>query len=310
MGSIANKVAATIVTGVALAAAPSAAYARPAAPGTRAAGVHFIRVPCSAPALVAAINTANGLGTATLRLAARCIYNYAVPAPTLTDALPLVTGNITLLGGPSTTIRRDPAAATDFRLFHVLAAGTLQVRGIFLLNGNPAADGGGAIINDGRLVLSFTTVSGNSAQTGNGGALLNTVGSTALITHSVFSNNATLAGNGGAIDNSGRLSIVESRFSGNNAAGDGGAVNNEAGATVSFVQSTIDHNFATGNGGGLANTGTASLLRSLVVANRATLNGGGIFNTAPGTVSARFSIIRANTPNNCFPLNTVPGCTG
>ncbi len=286
-------IGATVLSVAALTATPTAALS-----------ARVIRVQCSSPALRTAITAANTLGAATLRLAAHCIYNYTDAVPTTENALPLITGNVTLIGGPSTTIRRDPAATTPaFRLFHVLAAGTLRIERIFLLNGIGPTDGGGAITNDGTVVLNFTTLSGNTtAAAGGGGALINTAATArALIAHSVISNNSTIAGNGGGIDNLGGLTLIEDRVSGNNAVGNGGGVATEVGGTTRIVQTTIDHNTATINGGGVFNAGTTSLIRTLVVRNRAVL-GGGVF----GPVTIRGSIIRGNTPDNCSPVN--PAC--
>lgn len=276
-------------------------------PPAQAAAKKVVTVPCSSPALAAAITAAN-LTPATLRLAANCTYDITAPA-TATDALPIITGNVRLVGGPSTTIRRNTAAGA-VRLLEVAAAGTLRIDGIFLLNGTSATTGG-AILNAGALTLNQVTLSGNTAAT-NGGGVENAVGGRVLIFRTIVSGNTALAGAGGGVDNNGSLTFEESRASVNNAisaATGGGGINTALAATSRVIQSTLDHNTTTGTGGGIRNLGTTLVDHTLIERNTATVNGGGIFNLAPGTVTVIVSIIRLNTPNNCFPLNTIAGCT-
>jgi hypothetical protein len=304
MGSFtrtAGAVGAATLAGAALAMTQSPAQAAPR---------KQLSVPCSAPALAAAIVAANATPT-TLFLAANCTYDVTTAA-TATDALPIITGNVRIVGGPSTTIRRNPSAGA-VRIFEVAAGGTLRVDGIFILNGAPAAGvPGGGIQDAGSLTLNQVTLSGNVATGAAGGGLNITATGRALVNRTVVSGNtATGAGSGGGINNSGLLTIDESRLSFNNAGtGGGGGLATQAGATSQVIQSTLDHNTTTGNGGGISNAGTTTLIRTLVERNTAALNGGGVFNVAPGTVTLSGSIIRNNTPNNCFPLNTIPGCTG
>jgi hypothetical protein len=72
-------------------------------------------------------------------------------------------------------------------------------------------------------VLSFTTLSGNTTQSNDGGALHNT--GDALVTNSLFSGNlATAQGgrDGGGIYNAGTLTVLRSRFNGNAGVREGG----------------------------------------------------------------------------------------
>lgn len=297
-------IATAVLGSTALMATPSMAHARPAQ--------RVVFVPCSSSALANAITAANTL-PATLRLSARCVYDLTTSA-TADTALPVITGNVTLAGGPSTTIRRNPAAGA-VRLLEVGTTGSLRVQGVFLLNGAPASGvQGGAILDNGSLTLERVTVRGNTTTGGSGGAIQINPGKNAVISHTVLSANIAGANStGGAIFNSGTLTLSKSRVSANNATNTsvgGGGLFTEGGATSTIVRSTFDHNTATANGGAIHNRGTTSLLRTLVEFNSAGLNGGGIFNLPPGTVTLNISIVRHNTPNNCFPLNTITGCTG
>ena len=272
-------------------------------------GSTAVRVSCDSTALANAVAAANVTPTV-LRLAPFCTYN-------ITAQLPQVTGNVTLVGGPSTVIRHDPATAANFRLLDVAATGRLRIVGIFLRNGNPAGDGGG-IRNAGRLVLNFVTIGNNLAGLpltagGNGGALANLAGAHAVIGHTLITANEavrtlaeTTTGNGGGIYNAGSLRLFESRLVANSATstvgvagtGNGGGINTATGGTSLIIQSTIVENSATNNGGGVFNAGSTTIIRTLVLRNRAT-SGGGVF----GVVTLRRSIVRGNTPDNCVPAN-------
>jgi hypothetical protein len=259
--------------------------------------------------LPTAVTQANGFGTATIRLARNCTY--------ITNATLTFNGaNITILGGPSTAIKANPAAPPG-PILQVNGTAGLRVQGIFILGGNIVGDGG-AIRNDGALVLNYTTLTGNAA-VGSGGALANnTAGSRALIAHSIIKAN-TATGNGGGLINKGILTLFESLVSGNNvtdANGRGGGVFTENGGRTRIIQSTIDKNTANQGGGvdNAATNATTSFYRTLVQQNKARLttatSGGGIFNenATPGSVTLRRTIVRRNTPNNCTP--TIPGCLG
>jgi len=274
----------------------------------QAAAKKIVVVPCSSPALAAAITAANTT-PATLRLAANCTYDVTTAAVAGVDALPIITGNVRLIGGPSTTIRRNPAAGT-VRLLEVATTGTLRIDGIFLLNG-ASPGSGGAIENAGALTLNQVTVSGNTATT-DGGGVNNAFGGRALIFRTIVGQNAAQGGSGGGVNNVGSLTFQESRATANNAISvgtGGGGISNELAATSRLIQSTLDHNTTTGSGGGIRNLGTTLVDHTLIERNTAAVDGGGIFNVPPGTVTVTVSIIRNNTPNNCSPLNTITGCT-
>ncbi len=287
---------ATVLAGAALMTSPASAEA--------AHSARVVRVPCNSAALATAINTANGLGAATLRLASNCVYSITNPADPGVDGLPAITADVALIGGVSTTIRRDPAASTTFRVIDVASTGTLHARNLFIVGGVAPNDGGG-ILNNGIAVLSFVTLAGNRS-TDFGGGFFNGTGATAQISDSVIKANAAGLG-GGGFDNAGRLTVFGSRLTANNATNGGGG-STDASGTTRVIRSTIDRNFAAGGGGGLQGGGTTSIDRVLVVHNRAS-TGGGIF-VSGGTVTTTNSIIRTNIPDNCSPAGSVLGCFG
>jgi hypothetical protein len=267
-----------------------------------ASGPRVVKVSCSAAALAASITAANTV-PAVLRLTARCTYNITTPA-TAATGLPTITGNVTLIGGPGTTIRRAPGAAL-FRILDVAAGGTLRVTGTSILNGSIAGLGGG-IQNAGTLVLRHVTMAGNAG--GNGGAIANSAPGTATISRSLINANSTTGVGGGGFINFGMLTVYGTVLSGNTAPINGGAMNTQPGGTTRLIRVTVDHNTSGGLGGGLSNLGTTSLNRTLVSANRGS-SGGGIA-TGNTNVTLVRSIVRNNIPDNCNPLNTIPGCVG
>ncbi|MCO6008340.1 hypothetical protein NE236_25510 [Actinoallomurus purpureus] len=290
-----------VLSGAALAATmPSTAQAQPAAEPHQT-----ITLPCSGSALAIAVNAANAI-PATLRLAPKCSYKITA---TLT-----VSGDVTLLGGPGTAIR--PATAFTGRLLDVTSTGRLSVRGVSILSGKGnSGDEGIGIRNAGNLVLNFVTISGNTANNGNGAALSNLQNASASISHTlIIGNNATGSsgagtGSGGGVINRGTLTITDSRLSANTVADGGGAIDTLPTGNTHIAQSTLDHNVAGGNGGGLFNSGITSLDHTLVVRNHAGVTGGGVFQNS-GTITVNQSIISDNTPNNCAPAGSVPTCSG
>jgi len=84
---------ATVLAGIALGAMPPSAQATPGP-------AKVVNVACDPDALVTAIRTANGIGVARLLLSSHCVYNY-VTATDPGDALPIIRGDVTLVGGSS-----------------------------------------------------------------------------------------------------------------------------------------------------------------------------------------------------------------
>jgi hypothetical protein len=298
MGSfprITGGVGATVLAGVALGAVPSSAQAMPGL-------VKDVQVSCSPDALVTAIETAKGIGAARLLLSPNCVYSYTT-ATAPGDALPTITGDITLVGGPDTTIRRDPTAPTAFRVLEVASGATLHVRGISILDGSTAALGGG-ILNAGTVVLEHTILGDNRA--GNGGAFANTQGANATISLSLLKANSTTGVGGGGILNSGTLTVFKSILTGNSAPINGGGLNTQASGVSHLIESTVKNNTSGSLGGGISNLGTTTLDRVLVTGNKGSAGGG--IATGNANVTIQNSLIRNNIPDKCSPMSTIPGC--
>lgn len=294
-------------------------------------------IPCDVTALNNAIIAANNnTGPQTIRLARKCVYNVLTPASTGglgANALPKITGTVTLLGN-QTTIRRDPDAADSFRIAQIDGPnGRLTVEGVTATGGgyldyagtylptdggtlilrrstvtNSTANQGGAIyVNQGSTLEIYDSVLRDSAAQ-RGGAISNGPGSTTLLQKTrVLGNQATELG-GGIFTAGTSLTIKNSHIGGNRAFQQGGGIYNDR-APMNISSTTIANNRAGDLGGGIANDGTTTLTNSQVRHNVA-LNGGGVWQgadaSALGLVNSR---IVDNTPNNCRPVGAVPGCT-
>ncbi|MEU6218392.1 hypothetical protein ABZ845_12870 [Streptomyces sp. NPDC047022] len=227
-------------------------------------------VGCTDADLIAAINASNGMaGGDTLSLASYCVY-------TLTDAdgtLPTITQPLTVHGN-NATIRRDPAATTQFRIFAV-GASSLTMDTLTVMNGDATStggDGGGVLLSTANGSLSTTDVNfqGNVAE--NGGAVATT-------------DDATVSLTGGALTD-------------NRADGDGGAVYGTAAGTVTLSSVTVQRNRAASEGGGvsLTNFNATNITNSVISDNTAVEDGGGV--QYGGSTSSTLSISGSRITDN------------
>jgi hypothetical protein len=295
-------VAVAALAGVGLATVPSAAHAMPTA---------VVAVSCNTPALIAAITAANAATSQTLKLATNCTYDLTTAAQVGTrgpDGLPIITGNITLIGR-NTTIRRN--AVAQFRIIEVAAGAGLYLRRITITGGDAGANTGGGILNArGRVLLFQSLVFGNSAD--NGGGISNDSGSLRLVSSTVRNNTTDAGGGGGGIYNDGALLVKYSRVNSNRANTNGGGIFNELGGRALLYRSDVVGNISVVNGGGIYNGAGGNVRGDLVrISFNGAVTGGGVYNAAsPGNVYFTRSAIVQNNPNNCVPLGTIPGCVG
>ncbi|WP_327413394.1 hypothetical protein [Streptomyces sp. NBC_01233] len=306
--------------------------------GNTADATSLAAIPCDVTALNNAIVAANdNTGPHTIRLAPRCVYNVLTPASTGglgPNALPLITGTVTLLGN-KTTIRRDPDAAEGFRIAQIDGpGGRLTVEGVTATGGGYLDYAGTYLPTDGgTLILKHSTVTNSTANQGGaifvnqsstlemydsvvrdsagqrGGAIYNGPGSTTLLQKTkVVRNQATELG-GGVFTAGVSMTIKNSHIDDNRAFQQGGGIYNDR-SPLDISSTTIADNRAGQTGGGIANDGTTTLTDTKVRRNIA-LNGGGVWQgTSAGTALTLVrSRIVENTPNNCRPVGSVPGCT-
>jgi hypothetical protein len=229
--------------------------------------------------LIADIKSANnGGGTNTITLTASTSSPYVLTAvDNGTDGptgLPVIKKGDTLtIVGNGDTIERSTASGTpDFRLFDVASGASLTLETVTLQYGLEDGSGnsaeGGAIYNQGTLVLSRATVQNNEAEGSNGadaksvnqnggngqdaaGGGIWSDGSLTLQNGTLVQNNTALGGNGG---NPYTLKYYTTSNGGNGANGSGGGVD-VAGGTANLSGGTLSGNVAEG---GLAGAGHIS----------------------------------------------------
>ena len=228
------------------------------------------------------------------------------------------------------TFNRKGVAVNPFRLFNVAPGASLTLDRVTLEGGWVYDSVGGAIYNQGTLMLSNgSRLSGNVA--GAGGGVFNQGGALTVIDSALDRNsalgsgggiynaggtvtlgNGALHGNsshygGGVFNNAGTLAVSHSNLSGNSARFGGGVYNLRGSVSVSN-NSTLsgnwafhaDYPWAGGDGGAIYNSGgTVSISSSILSGNSADPffgTGGGIYNDSDGTVTvAAASSIAGNT---------------
>jgi uncharacterized repeat protein (TIGR01451 family) len=157
--------------------------------------------------------------------------------------------------------------------------GTLTLTDVIVsgnINNTFIAEGGG-IQNNGTLTLINSIVTGNALTSGNifGGGGISNVGGTMVLSGSTVSGN-TCNTNGGGIANLGSLTLTNSTVSGNNAAVSGGGIlMTGSSSTTTSINSTITNNRSDSDnsgggeqGGGIdVFAGTATLKNTIVAGN-------------------------------------------
>ena len=134
------------------------------------------------------------------------------------------------------------------------------------IRGNEATSAGG-LLNNGSVDLNGSMVSGNTATMGPGGGLINSgFGGRLTLTMSTVSDNTAATRGGGILNQGNTLAVENSTLSGNLAqAGDGGAIFTETTLTTQHV--TIARNSTGNTGGGVAGSGTWTTSNTLIEGN-------------------------------------------
>ena len=205
-----------------------------------------------------------------------------------------IIGTLTIVGeGAETTI--IDGNSLD-RVFHIHFGANVTVSGVTVHNGN-GTSGGGIFIDEGRLTLINSAVSGNTASL-SGGGIFNDEAILTL-TNSTVSGNTVNAGGGGVYNDEGTVTITNSIVSDNIANAAGGIFNDFG--TLTLIDSSVSNNrVIEGFGGGIAHLGfrRLTLTNSTVSGNEANVAGGGIFkDTDPfnmGTATLTNSTLSSN----------------
>jgi hypothetical protein len=275
--------------------------------------------------LINDIDAANKAGgTNTITLAANTTFDLTTVDNT-TDGptgLPVIAGgkkadNLTVTGQGGDIIQRDTASGTPaFRFFDVASGATLTLNNLTLQNGlafGPASSAdGGAVYNQGTLVLSGATVQNNEALGSNGadatmakkngangqdasGGGIYSSGSLTLQNGSLIYGNLARGGTGGAAYTG---SFISHGGSGGNALGGGVCI---ASGTAKLAGITLSGNLAEGGVGGRGWIGVE--IGAVNFGTPGNGEGGGLY-VAGGTVSLSSATVQNN---NAYGGSAGPG---
>jgi hypothetical protein len=209
----------------------------------------------------------------------------------------------------------------------------VTISGVTIANGTTNQNGGGINVEVGRLTLSNSIITGNSAPTGGAetgygggimvefGSSLNVINSTITgnssanggggiatpsangiaenitIANSTISNNTGRLGGGIFVSPTGALTISNTNFTNNTASFFGGAIYNQGSAKIEVGTINLNNvNGVDGIGGGISNEGVFDISKVKISSNNSTTSGGGISNT--GTLTAADSTISGNQAIN------------
>ena len=157
----------------------------------------------------------------------------------------------------------------------IYSRGMLELDDVAVVD-NSASLGGGGIYNDGgSLIVTGSTIAGNSLEGGYLGGGIYNAGTISIVDSQLTANSA---GYGGAVYNTGTLTIGDSQF-GTNSAFNGGAVYNTSG-TLTIDGVTFTENASNGDGGGAIYnvSGIVTVSDSSFDGNTAELVGGAVSN--------------------------------
>lgn len=231
------------------------------------------------------------------------------------NALPVITSNITIFGNDATLVRDD--VPTNFRFFNVAAEGSLTLLELRLNNGRAESSGtnqmilsGGAILNQGKLVVNNSTLSNNRANFG--GAIFShpftgTVTGLLSMADTTFSSNVADI-DGGAVYNFGLGTVTRGLMRFNHAGVSGGALVHSSGA-MTITGATVQDNTTDGVGGGIAAYAVVAdshiwIRTSTVISNVADSNAGGLYNSAEDGLTSIMQVEGSHIVDNRAPSPT------
>jgi predicted outer membrane repeat protein len=155
---------------------------------------------------------------------------------------------------PGLAIARSPTVGTpDMRVFDVTSGGNLSLNDVTILGGEALStiDGGGGVLNFGKVTLTGDTFIGNTASNGGGfenesGGGFNNPPVSATLSGDTFAYNFAY-GAGGGVYSAGKVTLTDDTFNGNSAV-DGGGFFNQRISTATLTDDTFSDNQATYGG--------------------------------------------------------------
>jgi hypothetical protein len=190
-------------------------------------------------------------------------------------------------------------------VFQVFATVTLNLSRVTIsggnVTGNPGDRDGSDILNYGRLMLTDSIVSGNTADGGfgssRGGGIAN-VGSIAEIANSTISGNRGRRG-GGIWNEGASVLITNSTLSNNTGVEDAGCIWNASSSDLTITESSLFDNSTYDQGGGILNSQSVLTISGSTFSDNSTIfTGGGIENTARGTLIVVNSTVSGNSADS------------
>ena len=169
--------------------------------------------------------------------------------------------------------------------------GTLTLDGVTLTGGDTSGDGGAVRALGTNVVITSSTITGNTTSSAGfgGGAVL--AGGDVTVTGSTISDNHATAHQGGGIWSSSNVSIASSTFSGNTASGFAGAV--FASGDVTVDSSTFSEN--SGSSGGAITTSGGVVLTNSTLSNNVATDSGGAIRTLGADATLVYSTVVQNS---------------
>ncbi len=162
-----------------------------------------------------------------------------------------------------------------------------------LIDSNDAVASGGGIRTSGTLVVTDSTLSGNSTDSSGGAIALDGDSSILQVRGSVIDgNSATNEGGGLSVGLTTSADITTSSVTRNSASAGAGISN---AGTLSVTNTTVSANTASTQGGGFLTSGSLSVFSSTIATNDATNEGGGVRVIGVPTVTLTGTILWGNT---------------
>lgn len=220
----------------------------------------------------------------------------------LQTALPAITNPVTISGPGAAllTVRRDPAAATNFRVF-TITTGTSTLSAMTITGGRVtgtglSTNGGGGVRVDGaNVTIQDSVITGNAAS-GPGGGIYVFFGTVGLTVR-----NCTISNNTAGTDASSQYR-------------DGGGISVGFGASLLLETSTVSGNSSPTEGGGVyiyRNLPVTWTVRnSTISGNTAGVSGGGVFMRSPSTGGSGTLVVQNSTIANNAANGTGAGGIG
>ena len=205
---------------------------------------------------------------------------------------------LTLIGaGMTNTVVDAGGNGRVFRVGSIVQISNLRMQNGQTSDGDIFAEGGGAVLVSGDLILKDVAMVGNHA-IGNGGAIFN-VGTLELENTLVVSNTADAIGGGIYNYNIGVITMTQSTVANNTAVGIFGGGIFAGGTSITVHDSTIANNSAASFGGGMTlNINGTAILDGVTVADNQAASGAGLFSQQGIITATNITVSGNNATNN------------